>query len=122
MWDARLTTTLLLFLIYVGYVLLRAFAPPGERQARLAAVIGIVGFLDIPLIHVSVEWWRTLHQPSTLFKMGEAGEPKPAMPAELLAPLLLGLVVMTLFYVALLLFRLRLEERQEALAARLAGE
>lgn len=121
-WDARLTTTLLLFLIYMGYVLLRAFAQPGERQARLAAVIGIVGFLDIPLIHVSVEWWRTLHQPSTLFKMGEAGAPKPAIPPELLAPLLLGLVVMTIFYAALLRYRLGVEEWNEALAARLAGD
>jgi heme exporter protein C len=121
-WDARLTTTLLLFLIYMGYVLVRAFAPPGERQARLAAVIGIVGFLDIPLIHVSVEWWRTLHQPSTLFKLGERGAPKPAMPAELLMPLLLALVVMTLLYGALLLYRLGLAEREEELAARMAGE
>ena len=57
-WDARLTTTLLLFLIFMGYVLLRAFSPPGEKQARLAAVIGVIGFLDIPLIHLSVRSWR----------------------------------------------------------------
>jgi len=121
-WDARLTTTLLLLLIFVGYVLLRAFAPPGERQARMAAVVGIVGFLDIPLIHVSVEWWRTLHQPSTVFKVGEEGTPKPSMPPELLTPLVIGGLVMVLVFAALLLHRLELERRQEALAARLAGE
>ena len=121
-WDARLTTTLLLFLIYVGYVLLRAFAQPGERQARLAAVIGIIGFLDIPLIHVSVQWWRTLHQPSTMFKVGAAGQPKPAMPPELLWPLLVGVVVMTLIYVFFLLWRLQIDADEVALEERLAQE
>ena len=120
-WDARLTTTLLLFMIFIGYVILRAFADPGEKQARLAAVIGIVGFLDIPLIHLSVQWWRTLHQPSTVFKLGAEGQPKPAMPMELLYPLLLSLAVMTLFYVFLMLYRLRVEEREERLAEQLAG-
>jgi heme exporter protein C len=121
-WDARLTTTLLLFLIFVGYLLLRAYSPPGERQARSAAVVAIVGFLDIPLIHVSVEWWRTLHQPSTLFKLGAEGAPKPAMPPELLWPLFSGLVALTIVYAALMLFRVGLAAREERLALRLAGE
>jgi heme exporter protein C len=121
-WDARLTTTLLLFLIFVGYLLLRAFAPPGERQARLAAVIGIVGFLDIPLIHVSVEWWRTLHQPSTLFKLGAEGAPKPSLPPQLMWPLLTGLAALTVLYAALLLYRIGLAQSEDRLAARLAGE
>jgi heme exporter protein C len=119
-WDARLTTTLILLLIYAGYVLLRAFAGVGEQQARLAAVLGIVGFLDIPLVHVSVQWWRTLHQTSTLFKVDTAGVPKPAMPMELLAPLLAGLGVITIFFAFLLLYRLRVEARVEALERRLA--
>ena len=119
-WDARLTTTLILLLIYAGYVLLRAFAGVGEQQARLAAVLGIVGFLDIPLVHVSVQWWRTLHQTSTLFKVDTAGAPKPAMPMELLAPLLIGVGVVTIFFAFLLLYRLRVEGRVEALERRLA--
>ncbi len=65
-WDARLTTTLILFLIFVGYLLLRKFTEYGDQQARLSAVIAIIGFLDIPLIHLSVVWWRTLHQTSTM--------------------------------------------------------
>ena len=120
-WDARLTTTLILLLIFAGYVLLRAFAAPGEQQARLAAVLGIVGFLDIPLIHVSVQWWRTLHQTSSVFKVDSAGAPKPAMPFELLAPLLLGLLVATIFYSFLLLYRLRVDGSVEALQRRLAA-
>ena len=68
-WDARLTTTLLLFLIFMGYFLLRMSVNERDKEARLASVLGIIGCLDIPIIHKSVEWWRTLHQPSTLFKV-----------------------------------------------------
>ncbi|MCZ6748093.1 MAG: cytochrome C assembly protein, partial [SAR324 cluster bacterium] len=67
-------------------------------------------------------WWRTLHQPSTVFKMGAEGAPQPAMPAEFLAALLLSLVAMTMLYAVVLLYRLELERRQEELEARLAGE
>jgi len=119
-WDARLTTTLILLLIFSGYALLRAFAAPGEQQARLAAVLGIVGFLDIPLIHVSVQWWRTLPQTSSVFKVDPTGAPKPAMPFELLLPLLVGLVVATVFYAYLLAYRLRVEHDVEGLQRRLA--
>ena len=66
-WDARLTSTLILFLIFMGYILLRKFVEYGEQQARFSAIVAIIGFLDIPLIHQSVVWWRTLHQPTTMF-------------------------------------------------------
>ena len=68
-WDARLTTTLLLFLIFMGYFLLRMSVNDRDKEARLAAVLGSRGCLDIPIIHKSVEWWRTLHQPSNLFNV-----------------------------------------------------
>jgi len=119
-WDARLTTTLLLFLVYVGYGLLRRFAGPGEQAARLAAVVGIVGFLDIPLIHVSVNWWRTLHQPSTLFKTSAEGAPKPALPFELLLPLLLSGVVVLVLLAFLLRARLRLAQLTDQVERRIA--
>ncbi|MGH7361371.1 MAG: heme ABC transporter permease CcmC, partial [Candidatus Methylomirabilales bacterium] len=67
-WDARLTSTALLFVIYLGYLLLRSVVDDPERAATLAAVLGIVGTLDVPIIHFSVEWWRTLHQPSSMLK------------------------------------------------------
>lgn len=104
-WDARMTTTLVLLLIYAGYVLFRAFAPPGERQARLAAVLGIIGFLDVPLIHVSVQWWRTLHQPSSVFRLGLEGVPAPSMPAALLWPLWSSLAAVSCFFAFLVLLR-----------------
>ena len=68
-WDVRLVTTLLLFLIFMGYFLLRMSINDRDKEARLAAVLGIIGCLDIPIIHKSIEWakGRTLHQPSTFF-------------------------------------------------------
>ena len=112
-WDARLTTTLLLFLIYLGVMLLRQFITDREQEARFAAILGIIGFLDIPVIHKSVEWWRTLHQPSTLFKVNEAGKASPSMPPELLYPLLGSLAIAMLFFGYLLYLRIQVEQTQE---------
>ena len=120
-WDARLTTTLLLFLIFLGYFLLRLSVQDREKEARFASVLGIIGFLDIPIVHKSVEWWRTLHQPSTLFKV-EEGAAKPAMPPELLYPLLASMFAMLLFYGYLVLLRWQMEENQDQLHEALAQE
>jgi heme exporter protein C len=62
-WDARLTSTAILFLVYVGYLLLRAMVDEPERRGRFAAVVGIVGAANIPIVHFSVKWCRALHQP-----------------------------------------------------------
>ncbi|MEC8939879.1 MAG: cytochrome c biogenesis protein CcsA [SAR324 cluster bacterium] len=118
-WDARLTTTLLLFLIFIGYFLLRMSVNDTDKEARLASVLGIIGFLDIPIIHKSVEWWRTLHQPSTLFKV-DSGEAKPSMPPELLYPLMASTLVMLAFYLYLLLLRYQTEKRTDRLNQLLA--
>jgi heme exporter protein C len=77
-WDARLTSTALLFVIYLGYLLLRSVVEDPDRAATYAAVLGIVGALDVPIIHFSVEWWRTLHQPATVLKP-QAPSMDPAM-------------------------------------------
>ena len=114
-WDARLTTTLLLFLIFCGYFLLRTFSTERHTEAKLAAVIGIIGFLDIPIIHKSVEWWRTLHQPSTLFKAE-----RPAMPPELLYPLIASSFAMFVLYVYVLILRLQMEKEKEVYYRQLA--
>ncbi len=118
-WDARLTTTLLLFLIFMGYFLLRMSVNDRDKEARLASVLGIIGFLDIPIIHKSVEWWRTLHQPSTLFKV-DSGEAKPSMPPELLYPLMVSTLVMLAFYLYLLLLRYQTENSTDRLNQLLA--
>lgn len=104
-WDARLTTTLILFLIFVGYILLRRYTDHGEQQARLSAIIAIIGVLDIPLIHMSVVWWRTLHQPSTMFSTK-----KNVIAPELATTLWISLLAFTLLYAFLLFWRIRLEK------------
>ena len=67
-WDARLTLTAILFLIFAGYLILRSLIEDEDRGAICGAVLGIIGFLDIPLIHMSVYWWRTLHQPPSILR------------------------------------------------------
>lgn len=114
-WDARLTLTAILFTIYVGYLMLRAFAEEPQAAARYGAVLAILGFLDIPLNHLAVQWWRTLHQPSSLLRPGG-----PSVDTALLVPLLVNLVGLMLVYAYYLHGRIRLERmRQRALALRL---
>ena len=103
-WDARLTTTLLLWFIYVGYLMLRSSVDDEEKAARYAAVIGIVGAVDIPIIHQSVVWWRSLHPESVFLASGG-----PAMPGSMLTALLVSLAAFTILYVVLVLMRTRLE-------------
>jgi heme exporter protein C len=103
-WDARLTTTLLLWFIYVGYLMLRSSVEDEEKAARYAAVIGIVGAIDIPIIHQSVVWWRSLHPESVVLASGG-----PAMPTSMLIALLVSLAAFTILYVVLVLLRTRLE-------------
>ena len=86
-WDARLTSTLVLFLIYSAYLLARSVAGPlDEQAARFAAIFAIIGVADIPIIQMSVRWWRTLHPQPTIF------QPNPALPGEMLLVLLIGFV------------------------------
>src|SRR6266536_6156655 len=91
-WDARLTTTLVLWFIYVGYLMLRGSVVDDSRAARYAAVLGVVGFLDVPIVHQSVVWWRTLHPgPPVVQQDGGAG-----MPPAMVQVLLVSLVAFTL--------------------------
>ncbi len=69
-WDARLTSVAIVFVVFIGYLLVRQMTDDPERGARFAAVVGIVGALNIPLVPFSVYWWRTLHQPPTFIKPG----------------------------------------------------
>ena len=110
-WDPRLTTTAILLLIYLGYLAVRRLPASPKRRARWAAVIGIVGFLDVPIVHLSVVWWRSLHQPPTILRPGA-----PTIAGSMLAALLLGVVAFSVLYTYLMVLRLRvarIEERQE---------
>ena len=109
-WDARLTTVSILFVMYLGYLLLRGMIDDRERGARFAAVLGIVAAFNIPLVHFSVLWWRTLHQPPSLMKPG------PSMPGIIAAALLVNFAAFTLLYVYFVIRRVRVL-RLEAEAA-----
>ena len=88
-WDARLTATLVLFLIYAAYLLARAMADElDEQAARFAAVFAVIGAFDIPLIMMSVRWWRTLHPQPIVMR----GLEKPALPVEMLAVLIIAFI------------------------------
>ncbi len=104
-WDPRLTTTLILWFIYVGYLVLRDFTGEDERGARFAAVFAIVGFVDVPIVYFSIRWWRTIH-PEPVLMGGEDSGLHPQM----LFALLFSLAVFLLFYFYLLFTRLRLEK------------
>jgi heme exporter protein C len=82
-WDARLTTTLILWLIYAAYLMLRAMSGTGDEGARYAAVLGIVGAIDIPIINRSVYWWRTIHPAVLITRQGGSGLEDPRMQATL---------------------------------------
>src|SRR5689334_23321507 len=108
-WDPRLTTTAVLLLIYVGYLSLRKVADSPARRARWSAVIGVVGFIDVPIVHMSVVWWRSLHQEPTVLRPGA-----PTIAGSMLATLLLAFLVFSVAYGYLMAVRLRvgrLEER-----------
>jgi heme exporter protein C len=104
-WDARLTTTLILWLIYISYLMLRSSAE-GQRRARFAAVLGVIGFLDVPIIYISVTVWRTMH-PTLL--VSEPGGLAPQMTQTLMVALL----SFTLLFCYLLIQRLRLEQARD---------
>ncbi len=101
-WDARLTSVLVLFFLYLGHVaLVRAFDDPA-RGARAAAILALAGAVDLPIIKFSVRWWNTLHQPDSITLTGA-----PTMSLSMLWPLLLCTLGMTLGFAAIVLARLR---------------
>ena len=104
-WDARLTTTTILLLIFIGYLMLRALVDDPSRGATFSAVLVIIGFLDVPIIHMSVVWWRTLHQPASILRPG----PSTVAP-EMQVALFTNLAAFVLLYGYVLAKRLRLEE------------
>jgi heme exporter protein C len=118
-WDARLTTTLVLWLIYVGYLILRRFAT-GSQTQTLAAVVAIFGFVDVPIVYMSIRWFRTQH-PSPVIGGGENSGLDPAMWHAFLWNLLAFTCVGIIFVTAR--YRLqKLEDQVEAEHARLALE
>ena len=110
-WDARLTTTLILWFIYIGYLMLRSYMGRTHESARSGAVLAIIGLIDVPIIYESVNWWRTLHP------QAEVGTPG-ALPPSVVLTLMISLVTFTLFY-SFLMIQLYQLQRMQTLAQRL---
>lgn len=101
-WDARLTSVLILFFLYLGYIaLVNAFDEP-ERGARAGAILALVGVVNVPIIKFSVDWWNTLHQPASLTRLDA-----PAIDPAMLSPLLLMALGFQLYFVVVLIIRMR---------------
>ena len=103
-WDARLTSELVLLFLYLGVIALHGAIPDPRKAARACAILAIVGLVDLPIIHFSVEWWNTLHQGPTVFRLDG-----PSIHPSMLAPLALMTAAFTLFFLTVLLMRARCE-------------
>ncbi|MGH2353829.1 MAG: cytochrome c biogenesis protein CcsA, partial [Chloroflexota bacterium] len=110
-WDGRLTSTLVLWMIYVAYLLVRAGVGDPARAARYGAVLGLLGFLDVPVVRQSVVWWRTLHPGPTIIQVSGGFGLPPAM----LATLAVSLGAFALLYVYLLLEKVLIEGATDTL-------
>jgi|SRR5579884_1606870 len=111
-WDPRLISFAIMLLILVGYVMLRTFLEDKEKEATYAAILAIVGFIDLPIIHFSVEWWRTLHQPLSISTRGVS------IASDMLIPLLLMSIGFYLLFTYMLMVRTQMLYLQHLLEAK----
>lgn len=116
-WDARLTSELLLLFLYLGVIALYNAFENRQSGERAAGILSIVGVINIPIIHYSVEWWNTLHQGPTVTKLDA-----PSIHLSMLTPLLLMAVAFMLYYAAVLLFRVRYEVLEREHRSQWVGE
>ena len=103
-WDARLTSVLILFFLYLGYMaLVNGFDDP-ERGSRMGAILALVGFVNVPIIKFSVDWWNTLHQPASISRLDA-----PAIDTSMMIPLLLMAFGFKLFFISILILRIKIQ-------------
>ena len=103
-WDARLTSVLVLLFLYIGYMALQGAFDDRVRAAKASAILALVGFVNVPIIKFSVDWWNTLHQPASVVKMGGS-----SIHPSMLWPLLIMAIAFKAYYVWVLLVRMRAE-------------
>jgi heme exporter protein C len=112
-WDARLTSELVLFFLYLGYIALVNGFDDRQRGIRAASVLALVGWINVPIIKFSVDWWNSLHQPASVLRLGG-----PTMASVYLVPLLLAAIGFTLLFSVQLILRMRaalIERKVQAL-------
>lgn len=107
-WEPRLTSVLVLWLLYLAYVAIRMYVPEPTQRARFSAVLGIVAFLDVPIVYLSVKWWRTLHPEQVIVT-----ENGPQLPGSMIIALMIGLVAMTLVFVYFVRMRLTINSLED---------
>jgi heme exporter protein C len=110
-WEPRLTTTLILWLIYVSYLMIRSYAPSQDKAARYSAVVGIIGFVDVPIVYYSVVWWRSIHPSPVVGPFAESGALEPIM----LVTLLFSLVTFVVLFALLVWERAALRDSEDKL-------
>ena len=103
-WDARLTSMFVLFLLYLGYIAVWQAIEEPHRAALIARIVALAGFINVPIVKFSVEWWNSLHQPASVFRMGG-----PTIDPSMLWPLMVMAFAYLLLFVALLLVAIRSE-------------
>lgn len=107
-WDARLTLTAIMFFVYLGYLALRRTTDDLHARASRSAILGVLAVVQIPLVHFSVIWWRTLHQPPSVFEPAS-----PDIDTPMLATLLLAVAMFTVMYVAMMVKRVELARLED---------
>ena len=111
-WDARLTSVLILFFLYLGYIALWQAIDDPDKAARAAAILALVGVINIPIIRFSVDWWNTLHQPASVIRAGG-----PSLHTDMLVPLLVMAVAFMAYFATVLLWRIKGELAERRLHA-----
>jgi heme exporter protein C len=114
-WDARLTSMLILFFLYLGHMALTSAFDDPNRGARAGAVLALVGVVNLPIIKFSVDWWNTLHQPASVLRFEDGAIAAPTIPGEMLLPLFLMLGSFKLLFLVLTIWRIRGELAQAKL-------
>lgn len=112
-WDARLTSVLVLFFLYLGYMALNSAFDDPQRGSKASAILAMVGLINVPIIKFSVDWWNTLHQPASIVRMDG-----PTIHPDMLWPLFLMIGAFTTYYLWVLMLRMRRELTETRLRAR----
>ena len=110
-WEPRLTTTLILWLIYVAYIMVRSYAPTQSKGAIYAAVVGIIGFVDVPIVYYSVVWWRSIHPSPVVGPFAQSD----ALDGTMALILLYSLVTFVFFFAYIVMERMELKTSEESL-------
>jgi len=108
-WDARLTSSLILWLIYMAYIMLRRYLPDGSKRANLSAVVGIIGFIDVPIVYYSIRWWETQH-PKAIMASSDG-----SLAAPMFFTFMFSLATFTILYVYLMRKRYQLLKLEDSI-------